>query len=194
MIDRKSLPRLAVAAILAAIVAFLVRDSLRVPQTVRTLGEAPREGPAPEPSAPRLVSLPGGGTRDLSRPPGQLLIVHFWATWCPPCVKEFPALLRFWNEYGKKPGLGLLAVSVDDEWKTVDDWVKNVGAGGIPLALDPRRTTAKAFGTEKFPETYVLSPSGQVVDKFVGPVPWTSPALRKQIDELLAGRSAPAGG
>lgn len=152
------------------------------------------ETATPAASAPRLVSLPGGGTRDLSRPPGRLLIVHFWATWCPPCVTEFPALLRFWKEYGKKPGLELLAVSVDEEWKTVDDWVKSVGAGGIPLALDPRRTTAKAFGTEKFPETYVLSPSGQVVDKFVGAVSWTSPALRKRIDELLTGRSAPAGG
>jgi cytochrome c biogenesis protein CcmG/thiol:disulfide interchange protein DsbE len=194
MIDKKSLPLLAVATIVAAVAAFFVRDSLRIPETVQRLGTASGEGPASEASAPRLVSLPGGGSRDLSRPPGELLIVHFWATWCPPCVEEFPALLRFWKEYGKKRGLGLLAVSVDENWKTVDDWVRTVGAGGIPLALDPHRTTAKSFGTEKFPETYVLSPSGQVVDKFIGPVSWTSPALRQRIDELLAARSAPAGG
>jgi cytochrome c biogenesis protein CcmG/thiol:disulfide interchange protein DsbE len=194
VIDRKRLPVLAVAAVASAGLAFLARDSLRSPLDVRTLPRSPMEAATPAASAPRPVSLPGGGTRDLSRPPGRLLIVHFWATWCPPCVKEFPALLRFWMEYGKRPGLELLAVSADEEWKTVDDWVRSVGASGIPLALDPRRTTAKAFGTEKFPETYVLSPSGQVVDKFVGPVSWTSPAFRKRIDELLAGRSAPAGG
>lgn len=189
MIDRKSLPVLAIAAVIAAVMAFLAKDSLRAPETARLA--------RPEPAAPasalpvaRLVTLPGGETRDLSRPPGQVLIVHFWATWCPPCVEEFPALLRFWKEYGKKPGLGLLAVSVDENWKTVDDWVRKVGAGGIPLALDPQRATARAFGTEKFPETYVLSPSGQVVDKFIGPVSWTAAAIRKRFDDLLASRSA----
>jgi cytochrome c biogenesis protein CcmG/thiol:disulfide interchange protein DsbE len=195
MIDKKRLPVLVVAAVAAAGLAFLARDSLRAPLDVRTLPKAPGRAAAPDASVSRPVSLHGGVTRDLSRPPGKLLIVHFWATWCPPCVKEFPALLQFWKEYGKKPGLDLLAVSVDEEWKTVDDWVKTVGAGGIPVALDPRRATAKAFGTEKFPETYVLSPSGQVVDKFVGPVSCTSPSLRKRIDELLETRAAaPAGG
>lgn len=189
MIDRKSLPTLAVAAVIAAGLAYLAKDSLRAPERSGPLLPAPAEAPAAV-ASPRLVSLPGGGTRDLSRPPGQLLIVHFWATWCPPCVEEFPALLGFWKEYGKRPGLGLLAVSVDEDWKTVNDWVRSVGAGGIPVALDPQRSTAKAFGTEKFPETYVLSPSGQVVDKFIGPVPWSSPAIRKRIDGLLEARPA----
>jgi cytochrome c biogenesis protein CcmG/thiol:disulfide interchange protein DsbE len=192
VIDRKSLPVLAVATVIAAGLAYVARDSLRGSAT----GPSPPPAPAAATAAPapRLVSLPGGGTRDLSRPPGQLLILHFWATWCPPCVEEFPALLRFWKEYGKKPGLGLLAVSVDENWKTVNDWVRSVGATGIPVALDPERSTAKAFGTEKFPETYVLSPSGQVVDKFIGPVPWTSPAVRKRIDDLLESRTAASAG
>ncbi|MGE5344838.1 MAG: TlpA family protein disulfide reductase [Acidithiobacillales bacterium] len=193
MIDRKSLPVLAVAAVIAAGLAFLAKDSLKTPKSSATLPLAPAEAASVAPG-PRLVSLPGGGTRDLSRPPGQLLILHFWATWCPPCVEEFPALLRFWKEYEKKPGLALLAVSVDENWKTVNDWVRSVGATGIPVALDPERNTAKAFGTEKFPETYVLSPSGQVVDKFIGPVPWTSPAVRKRIDELLGARVAASAG
>jgi cytochrome c biogenesis protein CcmG/thiol:disulfide interchange protein DsbE len=194
MIDRKRLLVLAAAAAAAAVAAFLAKDSLRPAEPGPAPPPSPKEAAGAVPS-PRLVSLPGGGTLDLSLPPGRLLIVHFWATWCPPCVDEFPALLRFWKEYGKKPGLALLAVSVDEDWKTVDDWIRKMGAGSVPLALDPGRTTAKAFGTEKFPETYVLSPSGQVVDKFIGPVPWTSPAVRNRIDELLGARpERPAGG
>ncbi len=192
MIDRKSLPVLALAAVLAAGLVFLARDSLRAPSTGGNLPPLPAA--APSTPGPLLVSLPGGGTQDLSRPPGKYLIVHFWATWCPPCVEEFPSLLRFWKEYEKKPGIGLLAVSVDENWKTVDDWVRKIGAGGIPLALDPERSTAKSFGTEKFPETYVLSPTGQVVDKFIGPVPWMSASVRRRIDGLLGAQAAASAG
>lgn len=185
MIDRKSLPVLAVAAAAAGVLAYVARDALRTSMTVRTLPAASAGLPATFAGSSRMVALPDGGTRDLAAPPGKLLIVHYWATWCPPCVSEFPELARFWNEYGKKPGVELLAVSVDEDWRTVDDWLKKNGIAGVPLALDPRRTSAKAFGTEKFPETYVLSPSGEVLDKFVGAILWSAPPVRRRIDELM---------
>ncbi|HQR45454.1 MAG TPA: TlpA disulfide reductase family protein, partial [Thermoanaerobaculia bacterium] len=185
----------AAAAVAAALLAWAVRDTLRVPMTVRTLPVAPAGTPAAAGSAPRTVALPDGRTRDLAAPPGKLLILHYWATWCPPCVTEFPQLVAFWKEFGRKPGVELLAVSVDEDWKTVDEWMKKNGIAGIPLALDPGRTSARAFGTEKFPETYVLSPSGQVVDKYIGAVNWSAPALRKTLENLLAAHSpARAGG
>lgn len=187
MIDRKSLPiaAVAVAAAAAAILAYVAKDALRAPMTVRALPAASASLPATTSGSSRIVALPNGGTRDLAAPPGKLLILHYWATWCPPCVSEFPDLARFWKEFGKKPGLELLAVSADEDWRTVDDWLKKNGIAGVPLALDSRRTSAKAFGTEKFPETYILSPSGEVVDKFVGAILWSAPAVRKRIDELL---------
>ncbi len=185
MIDRKSLTVLAVAAAAAAVLAYVSRDALRTSTTVRTLPAASASLPAATSGASRIVALPDGRTRDLAAPPGKLLIVHYWATWCPPCVSEFPDLARFWKEYGRKPGLELLAVSVDEDWRTVDDWLKKNGIAGVPLALDPHRTSAKAFGTEKFPETYVLAPSGEVVDKFVGAILWSAPPLRQRIDALL---------
>jgi peroxiredoxin len=186
MIDKKSLPVLAAAVAAAALLAWAVKDTLRVPMTVRALPAPSAAVPAPAGGAPRTVSLPDGRTRDLAAPPGRLLVLHYWATWCPPCVKEFPELAALWKELGKKPGIELLAVSVDDDWKTVDDWMKKNGIAGIPLALDPRRTSAKAFGTQKFPETYVLSPSGEVVDKFVGAVRWSAPPVQKRLEELLS--------
>ncbi len=186
MIDKKSLPVLAAAAAAAALLAWVVKDSLRVPMTVRALPAASAGTAAPEAGSSRAVSLPDGRTRDLAVPPGKLLILHYWATWCPPCVTEFPELAAFWREIGKKPGIELLAVSVDEDWKTVDDWMKKNGITGVPLALDPRRTSAKAFGTLKFPETYVLSPSGEVLDKFVGAIRWSAPPVRKRIEDLLS--------
>jgi len=191
MIDRKNLPvvAIAVAAAAAAILAYVAKDALRAPMTVRVLPAASASLPAPITGSSRMVALPDARTRDLAAPPGKLLILHYWATWCPPCVSEFPDLARFWKDYGKKPGLELLAVSVDEDWRTVNDWLKKNGITGVPLALDPRRTSAKAFGTEKFPETYILSPSGEVVDKFVGAILWSAPAVRKRIDGLLTSNS-----
>jgi thiol-disulfide isomerase/thioredoxin len=178
MIDRKSLLSLAAAVLGAVVLGVLVKDALREPQTIRALPKAPAA------AAPRPVSLPGGATLDLAAPPERLLIVHFWATWCAPCVEEFPGLLKFWKEFGSRPGLDLLAVSVDGDWKTVEGWIAKVGAGGVPLALDPEKKTASAFGTDKFPETYVLSPSGKVLEKFVGAVDWSSPSVRNRIEQL----------
>jgi len=186
MIDKKRVPFLLGAVLVTALLAFLAKDALREPPIVRALPKAR------ETLAPRPVSLPGGAIRDLGKPPGKLLVLHFWATWCPPCVEEFPSLVRFWKEYGRNPNVELLAVSVDEDWKTVDGWMKKVGAAGVPLALDPKRATARAFGTEKFPETYVLSSSGEVVEKFIGPIQWTSPAFRKEFDTLLRAVEAPA--
>ncbi|MFI5182311.1 MAG: TlpA family protein disulfide reductase [Thermoanaerobaculia bacterium] len=186
MIDRKSLAIIAAAAVAAVLLAWTARDALRVPMSVQALPAASASLPEAAAGTSRVVSLPGGRSRDLAGAPGKLLILHFWATWCPPCVTEFPELASFWAVVGKKPGIELLAVSVDEDWKTVDGWMKKNGFAGIPLALDSQRASAKAFGTEKFPETYVLSPSGEVVDKFVGVIQWSSPEVRKRFDELLA--------
>jgi cytochrome c biogenesis protein CcmG/thiol:disulfide interchange protein DsbE len=188
MTDRKSLPvvAIAIAAAAAAVLAYVARDALRAPMTVRALPAASASLPATITGSSRMVALPDGETRDLAAPPGKLLILHYWATWCPPCVTEFPELAGFWKDFGTKPGLELLTVSVDEEWRTVDEWLKKNRIAGVPLALDPRRASAKAFGTEKFPETYILSPSGEVVDKFVGAIRWSAPAVRNRINELLA--------
>ncbi len=188
MIDRKSLPVLIGAVLVTVVLAILLKDALREPPVVKTLPPAPRA------LEERPVALRGGGVRDLSKPPGKLLVVHFWATWCAPCVEEFPSLLAFWRDHQKDPNLELLAVSVDEEWKTVDDWLKRVGASSLPMALDPKRTTAKAFGTEKFPETYVLSSSGEVLEKFIGPVAWTSPEFRREFDVLRKAAAPPPPG
>ena len=145
---------------------------------------ADRPGPSP-------VTLRDGTTRDLSAPSGKLLVVHFWATWCAPCEEELPGLLAWWKEAKADPRIELVAVSVDEEWKVVDGFLAKRTGTDLPLALDPRKSAASAFGTAKFPETWILAPDGTILIHQVGAQDWSTPATRS-LFSALAARALPA--
>jgi thiol-disulfide isomerase/thioredoxin len=172
------------ATALAGLFAYLAHDAL-----------LPYAGPVGFRSKVSFaVQLPGGGTRDVKKPAGKVFVVHFWATWCPPCAEELPGLLAYAREIQKDPSIELLAVSVDDDFKTVSSWLKEHGAADLPIALDPGRRVATRMGTEKFPETYILSANGDLVAHVKGPVDWSSKEIRAQIDELRHGTGASTAG
>lgn len=147
--------------------------------------------PAAERPGPSPVTLKDGTSRDLSAPSGKLLVVHFWATWCAPCEEELPGLLAWWKEAKADPRIELVAVSVDEDWKTVDGFLAKRSATDLPLALDPKKSAASAFGTEKFPETWILAPDGTILIHQVGAQDWSTPATRSLFSSLAA-RALPA--
>ena len=142
--------------------------------------------PAAERPAPTPVTLRDGSSRDLSTPSGKLLVVHFWATWCAPCAEELPGLVAWWREAKADPRIELVAVSVDEQWKTVDGFLAARKATDLPLALDPKRSAASAFGTEKFPETWFVSPKGEILSRQIGPLDWSAPQSRAELKALVA--------
>jgi peroxiredoxin len=137
-------------------------------------------------AAPNLmIADRSGQTIDLSKAKGKLVIIHFWATWCPPCVEEVPALSRFWEQYQGRDDIALYAISVDKDWKTIDQFnAKNPNK--LPLYIDPKETTAKRFGTSQYPETYIVNKNGRVLERVPGAVSWDDPEIRKRIEQLLA--------
>ncbi len=128
---------------------------------------------------------PAGVKTDLAKEKGKLFIIHFWATWCPPCVEEIPALSRFWDKYRTRSDVSLYAISVDKDWKTVDDFMKK-NPSAIPLFRDPGAATAKRFGTTQYPETYIVNDKGRVLFRVQGAANWSDPEFRSRIDQLLA--------
>lgn len=140
--------------------------------------------PAPASPATLRVRLRDGAARPLDVPRGKVLAVHFWATWCLPCADELPSLRAFLATW-KDPRLEVLAVSVDDDWKTVDAWLAARKAATFATALDPRREAARALGTEKFPETWFLGEGGRVLARVAGPLDWGSPETRSRIEALV---------
>jgi peroxiredoxin len=93
---------------------------------------------------------------------GRPVLINFWATWCTPCAKELPALEKLSREMGVR--LAVVAVSVDSDWAPV----RKFFASGTDLhvLLDKDKTVAKRFGTEKFPETFLIDSSGRLVQLF----------------------------
>jgi peroxiredoxin len=128
-----------------------------------------------------------GKTVSLADFRGKVVMVHFWATWCPPCVEEMPTLEQLSRSIGARD-LEILAVSVDEGGADAVAAFMRKNGLSIPVLLDPGRSIAKLYGTFKFPETYVIDQQGVVRDKAIGPRDWTVPSNTKIIRELLETR------
>jgi thiol-disulfide isomerase/thioredoxin len=113
-------------------------------------------------------------------------LVHFWATWCPPCIEEAPALDRLARDLGGSRDFALLRVAVADSRSRVDSFL---GQGAAGVLYDPQWDVAHRYGTEQLPETYLVV-RGRIVEKFIGAVNWDDPAVRQKIAARLASGGA----
>jgi len=109
-------------------------------------------------------------------------LLHFWATWCPPCIDEVPAIRRLSDDYANNHQFALVMVAVQDD----PDVVKTFLEGRFKYTLfDPQWQVARRYGTEKVPETFLVV-NGKVVESFIGATNWDDPRARQQIDQALA--------
>jgi thiol-disulfide isomerase/thioredoxin len=121
----------------------------------------------------RTVSVPNFG--------GKLLVLNFWASWCPPCVQETPSLSRFASDYAGK-GVVVMAVSVDKDEKAYRNFLEKFR----PAFLTARDFKVhEDYGTFMYPETYLIDSRGKVVRKIAEGADWSDPQLRQYIDSLL---------
>jgi len=104
-------------------------------------------------------------------------LVHFWATWCPPCIQEIPALQRLTRDFTGHSEFTVLMVAVSDSSDKVRTFL---GPGADMVLFDPQWEVANRYGTSKLPETYLVV-GGQVERKFVGTTDWDDPALRAEL-------------
>jgi thiol-disulfide isomerase/thioredoxin len=109
-------------------------------------------------------------------------LVHFWATWCPPCIEESPALDRLNHDLAGRREFGLLRVAVADSPARVATFL---GQGAATVLYDPQWDVAHRYGTDQLPETYLVV-HGRIVEKFIGEVNWDDPAVRQKIDSRLS--------
>jgi thiol-disulfide isomerase/thioredoxin len=112
---------------------------------------------------------------------GKVLILNFWASWCPPCVQETPSLSQFAEQY-KSKGVTVLALSVDKDPKAYAAFLQR---------FRPAFETARDFqvhedyGTFMYPESYIIDAHGKVIKKIAEGADWNDPALNQYIQSLL---------
>lgn len=114
---------------------------------------------------------------------GKLLVLNFWATWCPPCVEEMPSLNQFAQQMGPS-GVVVLGISIDKDERAYRDFLQKQRLA-FQVARDPEENISSSYGTFKWPETYVINTEGKVVQKYIGPRNWTDPEIVNSIKELL---------
>jgi peroxiredoxin len=124
-----------------------------------------------------------GKTERLADLKGKIVILNFWATWCPPCVEETPALNRLQKYVDARGGM-VLGISVDDDGNAYEKFLKDQ-AVVFPTYRDTTKKSAADYGTSMYPETYVIDRKGRIARKFVGPQEWDSPEMRAYFDSIL---------
>jgi peroxiredoxin len=113
---------------------------------------------------------------------GKVLVLNFWATWCPPCIQEIPSLNQFQRRFASD-GVVVVAVSIDKNPQKYQAFL-----GKIPVAFqtfrDPNADVSSEYGTYQIPESYIIK-NGIVMRKFANGENWMSDDLTQYVQSLL---------
>jgi peroxiredoxin len=115
---------------------------------------------------------------------GKVVVLNFWATWCPPCREEIPSMMRL-NKALAGKGFQMLAVSIDEGGKgAVEGFFRKSGMS-LPVLLDTDQAVGKRYGLTGVPETFVIDKKGVILKKVVGAMDWSNPAVINFLDNAI---------
>jgi cytochrome c biogenesis protein CcmG/thiol:disulfide interchange protein DsbE len=133
-------------------------------------------------NAPEFTVQDAQNRITLSQYRGQVVVLNFWATWCPPCIEEMPSLVEMQRRM-KDKGVTVLAVSVDVDEGAYHRFEKDHNVNLLTVR-DPGQKSSSLYGTFKFPETYIIDRNGVMRRKFIGAVDWTEPEITDFLSKL----------
>ena len=129
------------------------------------------------------LTLADGQSTALSKYRGRVVVLNFWATWCPPCVEETPSLIKLQQRITSRNGV-VLGVSVDEDEAAYRAFLQQHGIT-YPTSRDASKKSAIDYGTMMYPETYVIGRDGKILRKIIGPQDWNSPEMTAYFDSVL---------
>jgi len=112
----------------------------------------------------------------------KIIVLNFWATWCPPCVEEMPSLGAMQSQL-QDYGVQVLAVSIDEDGAAYHRFLQEHNIRFLTVR-DPGQSSSALYGTRGWPETYIIDRRGIVRRKFIGPINWTDPEVIKYLQTL----------
>jgi len=113
---------------------------------------------------------------------GQVVVLNFWATWCPPCNQELPSLMDMQDRLRGR-GIVVLGVSIDVDGDAYHRFLKQRGVNFVTVR-DPERKIPDMYGSYGWPESYVIDRQGVLRRKIVGPINWNSPDIMQFLTQF----------
>lgn len=109
----------------------------------------------------------------LSELRGKVVMVNFWATWCPPCIAEMPSMERL-NEIMGGDDFVMLAINTEENGREIVPAFLQKKPHSFTILYDDKGVVQKRYGVFKFPETFIIRKDGTVAEKIIGPLDWSS--------------------
>ena len=143
----------------------------------------PVEGRLPSPKL-RLQNLDEEYV-DINDFKGQVVVINFWATWCPPCRREMGSLERLYQAT-KDQGVEVLAVNIGEDADTVFSFLGTVEPSpNFEMLFDPEADSMNRWKVRGLPTTYIINPDGIIIYRAVGGREFDHPEMREKILELI---------
>ena len=140
---------------------------------------------APEKPAPNIVVQNSDGVSvDLASYRGKVVLVDFWASWCPPCKTSFPALDALYREYASR-GVEVLAVNLDERRRDAEAFL-SAHPHRLTVLFDPKGASPVAFGVKGMPSSFVIDRAGSIRFTHMGYSGNVDESYRREIVQLLA--------
>lgn len=140
-----------------------------------------------DPSAAPPLNTPDllGVERTVDEFADKVVMINFWATWCPPCVKELPSMQTLWERLRQRDFV-MLAVNVGEDRSTIIEFLERFDTDiDFPLLIDADLEVTRGWPVFGLPTTFLLDRHGRIVLKALGEREWTDPEIEAQILELL---------
>jgi thiol-disulfide isomerase/thioredoxin len=138
------------------------------------------------PAPPFQVSDLNGNPVSLSAFRGEVVFLNFWASWCPPCLEEFPSMLSLATAMRERP-FRMIALTQDEDPEALMAFLRTLDLPDdrILILQDPEGRVAHAYGTRLLPESYVIDPRGMIVARFAGERDWSRPEAQQLAERLV---------
>ncbi len=116
-------------------------------------------------------------------PKGEVMLLNFWATWCPPCREEIPSMAELHDKYASR-GLKIIAISVDHRRDDLSAFMKEYR---MPFQVlhDADSAVSRSYGVFRYPESFLVDRNGTVLHHLIGAKDWMSRPITQTIEGML---------
>lgn len=127
-----------------------------------------------------------GNSVTLSELRGRVVMVNFWATWCPPCIEEMPSMERLYKLMADEDFV-MLAINTEKDGRLAVSAFLKKNPYNFTILYDGQGAVQQQYGVYKFPESFIVGKDGSVVEKIIGPLDWSSSKTVAYLKSLAKG-------